>query len=158
MPIKFTSGDLLADEELEAVAHGCNCVGLMGAGIAKSIAERYPKMYEEYRDLCKQKKFNLGDIFVWRSDNGKYVFNLATQSHTGPNAKYTAIQKSIRKMLDYASQHNIINIGVPRIGCGIGGLNWNMVSTILKDCSAEHPKPHLIVYERFFYSAVSKFR
>ena len=32
-----------------ALAHGCNCLGSMGAGIATGFRDRYPAMYAEYR-------------------------------------------------------------------------------------------------------------
>jgi O-acetyl-ADP-ribose deacetylase (regulator of RNase III) len=36
VPIDFVSGDLFANAHgVEAFAHGCNCQGSMGAGIAK---------------------------------------------------------------------------------------------------------------------------
>jgi O-acetyl-ADP-ribose deacetylase (regulator of RNase III) len=56
MPMQFVSGDLFANEfKAEAFAHGCNCQGSMGPGIAKGFRERYPEMYEEYRRRCKAK-------------------------------------------------------------------------------------------------------
>lgn len=64
MPICFVSGDLFADEHcVQAFAHGCNCQGSMGAGIAKTFRARYPEMYEEYRRRCKAEPrlFNLSD-------------------------------------------------------------------------------------------------
>ena len=38
MPIHFVSGDLFANRyAVQAFAHGCNCQGSMGAGIAKEF-------------------------------------------------------------------------------------------------------------------------
>src|SRR5437868_13776170 len=82
MPIQFVSGDLFANEfETEAFAHGCNCQGSMGAGIAKGFRERYPEMYEHYRARCKAepREFNLGDAWLWKDERRPWVFNLGTQ-------------------------------------------------------------------------------
>ncbi len=38
MPIQFISGDLFANRfQAQALAHGCNCQGSMGAGIATGL-------------------------------------------------------------------------------------------------------------------------
>jgi O-acetyl-ADP-ribose deacetylase (regulator of RNase III) len=36
-------GDLFAATDLDGIAHGVNCHGQMGAGIAKIIREKYPE-------------------------------------------------------------------------------------------------------------------
>jgi O-acetyl-ADP-ribose deacetylase (regulator of RNase III) len=81
MPILFVSGDLFDNAYgVRAIAHGCNCQGSMGAGIAKAIRARYPAMYEEYRRSCKAdpRLFNLGDCWLWKSEDRPRVFNLGT--------------------------------------------------------------------------------
>jgi O-acetyl-ADP-ribose deacetylase (regulator of RNase III) len=67
----------------QALAHGCNCQGSMGAGVAKQMKANYPKMFEEYRSMCKAdpRQFNLGDSFLWIEEGKPSVFNLATQDH-----------------------------------------------------------------------------
>ena len=69
MPIKYTSGDMFFNRDnVQAFAHGCNCQGAMGAGIAVAFKKHYPEMYTEYRRRCKAKprEFNLGDAFLWK--------------------------------------------------------------------------------------------
>jgi hypothetical protein len=44
MPVQFFAGDLFANDMGAGVfAHGCNCQGSMGAGIAKEFRQRYPE-------------------------------------------------------------------------------------------------------------------
>src|SRR4051812_17967724 len=72
MPILYVSGDLFNNAyHAQAFAHGCNCQGSMGAGVAKTIRARYPEMYEEYRRRCKAepRQFNLGDCWLWKADD-----------------------------------------------------------------------------------------
>jgi O-acetyl-ADP-ribose deacetylase (regulator of RNase III) len=69
MPVHYISGDLLTNGVgAQALAHGCNCRGSMGAGIAAGFRERYPEMYEEYRRRCKAtpREFNPGDVFLYK--------------------------------------------------------------------------------------------
>src|SRR5262249_6706425 len=76
--IEFVAGDLFANvHAAQAFAHGCNCQGSMGAGIAVGFRERYPTMYEQYRARCKAepREFNLGDVWLWKAIRKPWVFN-----------------------------------------------------------------------------------
>jgi O-acetyl-ADP-ribose deacetylase (regulator of RNase III) len=69
MRLKFVSGDLFDNaHDAQAFAHGCNCQGSMGAGVAKTFRALYPEMHEEYRKRCKAnpRQFNLGECWLWR--------------------------------------------------------------------------------------------
>src|SRR5271156_4772010 len=82
MAVDYVSGDLFANvHSAQALAHGCNCQGSMGAGIAVGFRERYPAMYEAYRTRCKSRprQFNLGDAWLWKAEDQPWVFNLGTQ-------------------------------------------------------------------------------
>ena len=86
MPICYVAGDLFANEhQAQALAHGCNCQGVMGAGIALGFRERYPAMYSEYRRRCQAapRQFNPGEVFLWKDAALPWVFNLATQEDYG---------------------------------------------------------------------------
>ncbi len=53
MPIEFVAGDLFANiRAVQAFAHGCNCQGSMGAGIAVGFRERYPEIPYVQGDAC----------------------------------------------------------------------------------------------------------
>src|SRR3954471_18615931 len=102
MPIAFVSGDLFANRVgAQALAHGCNCQGSMGAGIATGFRDRYPQMFAEYRRRCQARPrlFNLGDAFLWKGNGLPWVFNLGTQEGVWlARASYQAIETSLRSM------------------------------------------------------------
>lgn len=152
MPIQFVSGDLFANAfAARAIAHGCNCEGSMGAGIAKGFRERYPVMYEQFRTMCKAKprQFNLGDAWLWKSDDQPWVFNLATQEGIWrARASYEAIETALSEMRRQADREGISSIAVPRIGVGYGGLSWKKVRAIIERIFHDWPG-QLIVYEDF---------
>src|SRR6516165_4247416 len=122
MPIQFVAGDLFdSDCEAGALAHGCNCQGSMGAGVAKTFRSRYPVMYEEYRKRCKAqpKQFNLGDCWLWKADDQPWVFNLGTQErYWRGRASYEAIETALRSMRQQAEADGLSTIAMPRIGVG----------------------------------------
>lgn len=141
--IEFVQGDVFTED---AIAHGCNCIGVMGAGVAALVREKFPEAYEEYRDLCETKRFRLGVVHHW-SNGDLHVFNLATQHDPGPFARLDAIEGAVASMITMADGAGVATIGMPRIGCGIGGLRWSEVRTVLQR-TCERSKHVLVrVYE-----------
>lgn len=79
---------------------------------------------------------NLGDVFIWVAAD-KVVYNLATQPVPGPSATLAAIHRSVRRALKDAEQRGIDRVGVPRLGAGLGGLDWPSVEATLRDVAAD---------------------
>ena len=135
MPVEYVAGDLFANRfGAQALAHGCNCQGSMGAGIAVGFRERYPAMYEEYRRRCKAtpREFNPGDAFLYKAPDGPWVFNLATQEgYWRSRATYEAVEQALRAMRAQAEAEGITSIAMPRIGAGMGGLSWKKVRDVI---------------------------
>jgi O-acetyl-ADP-ribose deacetylase (regulator of RNase III) len=152
MAIKFISGDLFINRmNAAAFAHGCNCIGSMGAGIAVEFKARYPDMFVEYRRRCKahSREFNPGDVFLWKSDDQPWVFNLATQENTWlQRAKYEWVEQCHTAMRALADSEGIESIAIPRIGTGFGGLSWKKLRPIVERIFADWSGT-LVVYEAF---------
>jgi O-acetyl-ADP-ribose deacetylase (regulator of RNase III) len=152
MPIEFVTGDLFVNRfRAQALAHGCNCQGSMGAGIATGFRDRYPGMYAEYRRKCKAqpREFNLGDAWLWKADDAPWVFNLGTQEGVWrARASYQAIEAALRDMRRQADRAGVRSIAVPRIGAGYGGLSWKKVRAVVEQVFGDWPGT-LYVYEEY---------
>lgn len=141
-------GDIFDLKEVFNFAHGCNCAGAMGKGIALQFKKKYPKMYKEYKKLCTEKLFSLGDIFIYKYKEG-VIFNLGTQATWRTKADMNAIEVSLYKMLSHASSNNINKIALPKIGAGLGGLNWEDVKTVIEKVSKNFPQTELLIIENY---------
>jgi O-acetyl-ADP-ribose deacetylase (regulator of RNase III) len=152
MPIEFVSGDLFANRVgAAALAHGCNCQGSMGAGVATGFRDRYPAMFAEYRRRCKAepREFNLGDVFLWKEPGKPFVFNLGTQEGVWrARASYQAIETALSSMREQADGEGVASIAMPRIGVGYGGLSWRKVREIVEKVFTGW-SGMLYVYEEF---------
>ena len=147
MPTLFTQGDLFAAKGVRAFAQGCNCAGAMGKGIAVGFKLRYPKMFAEYRQKCREGTFLLGDVMVW-SDGREIVFNLGTQAHWRTAAELPALTKAVRTMVSLATEARLDRVALPRIGAGLGGLDWADVRHVLQEAGAASPV-ELVVFETY---------
>lgn len=132
--ISYVRGDLF-EGNVELIAHGCNCQGAYGAGVAYAMSLKYPQARQAYIDKYVSEGWKLGDVqFV--PQNGKIIANCATQdnyvSASQCLADYNAIKTCMSKVKEYAKLRNL-SIGIPKIGAGLAGGNWAVIEMILND-------------------------
>lgn len=136
MTVTFRSGDLF-DTELTHLGHGVNVVGVMGAGIAVSFRERYPEMYEDYQEACRENRIQPGSVFPY-SEGGDRIYNIASQDKPGAHARLEWLRSGLDAALAVVAEYGGEGIAIPRIGCGIGGLDWDNVLPIIEELSDKH--------------------
>lgn len=129
-------------------AHGCNCAGAMGKGIAVQFKEKFPRMYQQYKKLCQTGAFTLGEVFMYDYGEG-FVFNLGTQKSWITQAEISAVDTAIDKMLQLARENQVEQIALPKIGAGLGKLDWESVKQIIDLRAAAYPDINLLVVENF---------
>lgn len=147
MPTRFLKGDLFETPTLDGLAHGCNCAGAMGRGIAVEFRKRFPSMYAAYKERCARGAFGLGDVFVWKQGDVT-IFNLGTQRTWRTKAELSAVRTALHKMVQIAEQADIRRIGLPRIGAGLGGLAWADVHAELAQLG-DSTSVELVVFEEY---------
>ena len=133
------NGDLFGTDA-KAVGHGVNVRGAMGAGIAVAFRQRWPQMYEEYRKVCRDGVLVPGGCYAWETEDEDrigLVLNLASQDDPGPNASISWLDSSATCAAAAAIERGIDRIAIPRIGCGIGGLDWDEVEQTLRRIEEE---------------------
>lgn len=129
-------------------AHGCNCAGAMGKGIAVQFKEKFPEMYLQYKKLCRSGTFTLGEVFMYNYGDGR-VFNLGTQQSWTTKAEISAVNVAIGKMLQLAAENQVTQIALPKIGAGLGKLDWESVKRVINEQATTYPEIDLFVVENF---------
>lgn len=159
--IKIVDGDLL-QANIPLIAHQTNCLGVMGAGIAKAIKNKWPDVYIQYKDLCKSyyySKFLLGiSQFCKTHDNPiKYVVNLfgeysyteSVAPYENRHTDYKALDLALTILQTNCHNSNIKEIGIPyKLGCGLAGGDWdNVVYPMLQKLFEKDPEITLYIYK-----------
>lgn len=147
MPTSFVKGDMFADDSIRAYAHGCNSAGTMNAGISVAFKKRWPRMFDEYTQRCQDKRFELGEVFVW-SEGDELVYNLAIQENWKKRPKLAALKRALTKAIELASHAGVERIALPRLGAGVGGLDWPRVRKLLTELG-EETDIELVVFHQF---------
>jgi O-acetyl-ADP-ribose deacetylase (regulator of RNase III) len=115
--------------------HCCNNLGLMGAGIAKTIREKWPNVYEKYREWSRKPDFNLEEVQFVKVAGDLVVANMIGQEGVGftngkPPVRYDAIDSCLKKVAEVALKHKASVVG-PRICAGLAGGDWNKIEAII---------------------------
>ena len=134
--------DLAEAGKFDLIVQGCNCQCTMGSGIAKEIRTRYPKTYEADCNLTiKGDESKLGSYtgaFAMSGEQIKfYIMNGYTQFEYGREkgvlyVDYNAIRSVFRTIKEKFSGE-YPRIGYPKIGCGLAGGYWRIVSKIIDE-------------------------
>lgn len=147
--MEIIKGDLIKLSlrgQFELIAHGCNCQNVMGGGIAAQIKATFSDAYEIdklYNEEFKHKIEMMGTFSTFWYSNEREgdqritfdILNLYTQLFPGlpsPGCKipfdYEAFTVICRKVNNiYRGKH----IGLPWIGCGLGGAFQPEVAAII---------------------------
>lgn len=144
--IKVIKGDAL-DAQTGFIVHGCNCHGVMGAGIALGVKNRFPEAYKVYRQTYEKSGLKLGEICYAEVDTDKIIVNANTQDGFGRGIRqvsYDAIVECFEKVValseDPSSPYyrKYLNIVFPMIGAGLGGGKWDIISNLIDNTVPDH--------------------
>lgn len=144
-------GDLL-ESDCTTIMHQANCFKTMGAGIAKSIAEKYPEAYLADKSLPLSPTQRLGKFSYAKAKDRKTVVNLYGQHGYGQGIQtdYDSLESAIHQFFTKARKDSSVNlekVGVPyKIGCGLAGGDWDIVKSILNRQSELH-KVTIYIYQ-----------
>ena len=137
--VRLCKGDLFIGHP-EAIAHGCNLKGAMGAGIAIHFKDRFPEMYELYKEACDEKSIELGGVYIYDGEmnNSKVrVYNLMTQEGFD-GADLNALRKALMTMCDDADAKGITQITMPLIGSGFGNVTPSTCLNLTIEAAFSH--------------------
>ena len=128
--IYYTKGNIF-EAKADALVNPVNCVGSMGAGLAKQFADKFPKMLKSYKDLCGRNKVVPGSVFPFKEE-GLTILNLATKDHWRFESKLEWIDQGLMNLADVIEELHIESVAIPALGCGFGRLKWEDVKYLIK--------------------------
>lgn len=152
MSVHLEIGNLL-DAPVDYICHQVNCQGRMGSGIAKSIREKWPKVYEEYALKCNGPKSKsdplLGSVQLVETPDCT-VINMFSQQYYGYDGRrytsYDAFWACLGKIKEQVPKGS--KIGFPyKIGCGLGGANWQVIFQMIMEVLEEDYQVYIYTLE-----------
>jgi len=132
--MNIIKGNLIT-EPCDILIHGCNCFLVFGKGVALQVKNKYPEAYKADLKTTKGDPSKLGKYSYAIIDN-KIIINAYTQYHYGfnkVNVDYKAIKNVFNKVAFIIKKHNNEDMKIiyPKIGAGLAGGDWNIISKII---------------------------
>lgn len=143
--------DITKVHEPALILHGVNCQRVMRSGIARALFEKWPVVRESYLAVA-QEEMKLGEVLPVEIAQNLYVVHCWTQEFFGYDgavyASPEAIEKCFSKVANLSAQLELKTIYAPKIGCGLGGLDWqSQVEPLFKQLENSITNSQLIVCE-----------
>jgi len=135
--LRYIKGDIIRIIEAKAcdiVVHGCNCFHTMGAGIAKSLKTSFPGVYHADLQTPFGDESKLGTYSKYQHDS-VLILNMYTQFNACPPVSYKAIEDGFTAL---NVEYNKTTVMIPKIGAGLAGGNWDIISNIIDSCSTNN--------------------
>lgn len=66
--LRICKGDLF-ESKAQVLVNPVNLNGVMGKGLALEFKKRYPEMFKQYRELCKNRNFLPGQLWLYKGAN-----------------------------------------------------------------------------------------
>ena len=150
MTIHLAHGDLLKQDNVDAIVNTVNCVGVMGKGIALQFKNKWPDNFAQYQAACKAGEVRPGKMHVY--DAGAYaqphfIINFPTKDHWRGNSKLAFIQDGLQDLIAQVQALGIRSIAIPPLGCGNGGLDWADVKPMIEAAFAVVPDVDVRLFE-----------
>lgn len=132
-PVKRRKKDVII------IPHVCNNIGKFGAGVAKSIAYKWPNVKEEYLNKSLYKMGTTQFVFA---EEGIFVANMIAQYRikTFNNLKpirYEALIKTMISVGDKWDEYQGLGyetfIHCPKFGSEHAGGNWNFIKELIQE-------------------------
>ena len=130
-----------------------NCVGVMGKGLALDFKKMYPKLASIYRAFCNDGHLTVGDPCILTNRggiSGSVVFFPTKNDWRNPS-ELNWIREGLIRLATQPShtqwRKQTRNIHIPKLGCGLGGLDWADVRPLIVQFAEMMPEHEIYLYE-----------
>ena len=156
MSVHYVKGNVL-DADVRYICHQVNCQGAMNSGIARAIRDKWPGVYQVYKQYCNYHathggpKSMLGTCqFLDDEAINKAIVNMFSQEGYGYDGRrytsYDAFWACLGEMAQVIPEGS--TIGFPdHIGCCRGGANWEVIRTMIEEVLGDKFEVYIYKYE-----------
>ena len=89
------------DSKCQTIVNTINCVGVMGKGLALEMKNRYPLMFDKYKEYCNNGLIDIGKLWLYKDSDEKWILNFPTKKHWKNNSQYEYIEDGMKNLLKH---------------------------------------------------------
>jgi O-acetyl-ADP-ribose deacetylase (regulator of RNase III) len=124
-----------------------NKSGVMGAGLAKKFADRYPELLKQHRLHCRAGDYDRARVLMLVATDGgitKPFISLPTKVNHWEKSTKLFVEETLAycvKLIEAINTAHQHEYAFPMLGCGLGGLEWEVVKPVME--KALRPLPNI---------------
>jgi O-acetyl-ADP-ribose deacetylase (regulator of RNase III) len=98
--------------------------------LARKLQEKFPSMRDQFIEWCEETNPEPGEIWLWGGNTKTRVLNLivgeAAEPELGRSSRPNkiAVHRALRAVNKLVIDERFNSIAIPRIGSGVGGIDW----------------------------------
>ena len=120
MNIHHVSGSVFTTFPWSSLAHCVSQNARFGAGIAVAFEARY-----HHARMVRDQRAPVGGVVpIFDPVELRFIYHLVTKKWHWHKPTLAAMKSSLLAMKRHAELHHVPFISIPRIGCGLDGLDW----------------------------------
>jgi O-acetyl-ADP-ribose deacetylase (regulator of RNase III) len=111
-----------------------NCLGATGKGLAYRFAQQFPISTARYKTAAVKGGIKIGHVYIDdRCLSGEpTIIYFPTKHDWYDDSRVEYIESGLLALREKLLQNPIPQIAMPAIGCGLGGISWDMVSHLVE--------------------------
>lgn len=138
--IKYVRGDIF-DSTCNILVCPTNCQGIMGAGLAKQFADKWPYIKDHYFLHCKAYDIKPGTCCMYQNpdkpNTEHQIILLNTKDRWENPSKLEWVDLGLQILYDMFDPHED-RIALPKLGCGLGGLDFTDVRPLIEQYLSDY--------------------
>ena len=128
--MNIIEGDIFT-AKTEAIVNPVNCIGVMGAGLALQFKNRYPDVYNAYREACINGQVKIGKVWTYTLPQG-HIIHFPTKNDWRDHSRKAWIEEGLVAFKSELERLNCKSVAVPLLGAGKGRLSRDVVLELLE--------------------------
>lgn len=123
--IWYVGGDMLL-ANIETLVNPCNTVGIAGAGLSLHFKNFYPLIINDYAVACYKHIVERGKLYINSNKEypGRKFIHFPTKTDWRQPSQLEYVEEGLVDFVKNYEQWHLKSVAFPRLGCGLGGLNW----------------------------------
>ena len=147
--IEYCRGNLL-EADAEALVNPVNTQGVMGKGLALAFKNAFRENFRAYGQACQGGEVRTGQMFITEQQTllgPRWIINFPTKQHWRDSSKLEWIDQGLVDLRKVLADNEISSVAIPPLGCGLGGLDWQLVKPRIEDALANLAGTQILIFE-----------
>lgn len=147
--IEYCRGNLL-EADVDSLVNPVNTQGIMGKGLALEFKNAFPENFRAYSQACQSGQVRTGQMFITEQQTllgPRWIINFPTKQHWRDPSKLEWINQGLADLRAVLAEKQIPSVAIPPLGCGLGGLDWEMVKPLIEDALTDLTGTRVLIFD-----------